>query len=153
MKILDIDGLVLERIKVQPVTNAELEQVKKDYEKTLVKPGDELKDRDYVLVAIEHSDGSDVELTYTYYDDFCNYLICPNMIGINYEFIRDTFTYVDDSDKSTYYIVKIYRCDSRGDNNITISGGYENVTKKLESSIYWKCVYKNDTLLNKFNIS
>jgi len=153
MKVFKTDNFISERVKVKPITNAELEKAKKDYEKVLVNVGDELKDCDYVLIACEHSDDSDVELIYAYYDDFCNCLIYPIMKGLNYALIKDTFTYVDDLDKSIYYIVKIYRCDNKYDNNITISGSYKDVTKKLESSLYWKCVYRNDRLLKKFNIS
>ena len=157
MKVLNIYDFVAERIKVQPVTNAELDKVQKEFEDTLVKPGDELRHNDFVLVAHKDFATGNVEMTYTFYDKFCKCLLRADGKGLKYELLKDTFEYTyknvfADYHVSTDYIVKIFRQDDVYDDSIVLSKDYRHIDELLENSRHWKCVYRNTKLLKKFHI-
>lgn len=163
MKVLDTNQFVSERMKIKPVTNAEMERMKDSMLNgmnavNIVKPGDKLEAGDLVLVACKGLDNDFFRARYGVYSaNVKGYIEYTAREGLYYQDIRDTFEYIyyNTSNKKRYghYIMEIFRHEN-GEWHLILTKDdrYENIRKMLINSTAYKCVYRNAELMEKFNM-
>lgn len=157
MKILKTNDFVSERLKVKPITNAELDNARKEMP-NIVKPGDDLCDGDVVLVACEcltGTESADINCG-TFYDksDVISYpkgRIRYWNRSLSWKDIKDEYQWTYD-DAYTHYILKVYRPYPGKEWQLNPVNDRKISMETLENSHDYYCVYENKELLKKFGL-
>ena len=171
MKILRTDNFISERVKVKPITNAELDKVQKEFGKrpvsmNIVGPGDPLEKNDAVLVVCIRLDTDNLvsakygiygKPRHDVYSVSTTFIEYSNGSGIDYDNFGHTFdyTYYNENNKRTYVhsIAKIFRPKKNAKIiEQKINEDFATFDKKLENNTDYECVYKNVELLEKYNL-
>lgn len=152
MKILDFKAYC-EKLNANSISLDDLKDVVIDMDNDLVKPGDSLEDGDMVFVACEKIKGvSDIIIRCGVYrtqyavDDIHyadNTSLMFNEIKQDYEYTyKDTYT---------HYILKVYRPTDEI-HRIKPLKNNKIFIEKVESSPFYKCIYKNEKLCDRFGV-
>ena len=153
MKICKTDSFVLERMQLQPITNAELKKAQDDYEHSLIRTGSDIKDYDLVLIVATHNNEVKNISYYCYRNTDWTYRYPQGYLkDLGSEF--DYAKFIDKLELTyndyAYYIVKIYRPYKGKENTLQPNSYFLSLLGEVEKSKNYYCVYENKKLLDKF---
>ena len=154
MKILKTYDFVSERLKAQPITNAELDNAVEQM-KEQIKPGDDLKDGDVVFMGYYEtvSNEYDSYKVGIFKHDSSTSMNHPVIDYGRHSFrawekMKKTYTYRFPSSSYVHLILKVYRPK----NEINLDTKSIKNIKKLIDGPDYVCIYRNEELLEKFGL-